>query len=266
MLASPLFIKSGEFMKNEIILNEGEHIDKVNDNISLIQRDNGLKLGTDALLLASFIRKMPKARAIEFGGGCGIISLLCAQRQSLGEILCVEVQESFADIIKRNISLNELESKISCVCNDIRDIKNYGDGEYDVVFTNPPYMISSGGYMNLHDEKTIARHEIFGDIGDFCYAASKKLKFGGLFYCVYRPDRMIDLIVNLRQNGIEPKRITFVHANADTAPSMMLLEAKRGGKCSCIITKPLFIYTDSTNTKYTQQITEIYEKGFFTTE
>ncbi len=250
-------------MKKEITLLPGEHIDEVNDNISLIQRDNGLKLGTDALLLASYIRKSPRARAIEFGGGSGIISLLCAQREKLGEILCVEVQESFASIISRNIKLNSLEDKVKCVCGDIRDVDSYGDGEYDVVFSNPPYMISSGGYMNTHDEKTIARHEVFGKIGDFCVAAAKKLKYGGLFYCVYRPDRMIDLLYNLRQNKIEPKRITLVHANIDSPPSMMLLEGKRGGKSGCIVTEPLFIYKDSTNTEYTEKTKEIYEKGFF---
>ncbi len=250
-------------MNKDITLFDGEHIDEVNDNISLIQRDNGLKLGTDALLLASYIRKSPRARAIEFGGGSGIISLLCAQRQKLGEILCVEVQENFADIISRNIKLNDLEDKIKCACCDIRDVNLYGEGEYDVVFSNPPYMISNGGYMNAHDEKTIARHEVFGEIGDFCIAAAKKLKYGGLFYCVYRPDRMVDLIFNMRKNGIEPKRITFVHANTESEPSMMLLEGKRGGKSGCIITEPLFIYKDTTNTEYTEKVKEIYEKGFF---
>lgn len=264
MLASPLFITivKGTLMK-EITLYEGEHIDEVNDNISLIQRDDGLKLGTDALLLASYIKNSPNSRAIEFGGGSGIISLLCAQRGKLKEILCVEVQKEFSDIISRNISLNGLKNKIKSVCADIRDIQNYGEGEYDVVFTNPPYMISSGGYMNKHDEKTIARHEIFGNINDFCLAASKKLKYGGLFYCVYRPDRISDLMYSLRQNGIEAKKLTFVHANTDSAPSMLLLEAKKGAKSGCILTKPLFIYKDSTNTEYTEKTKEIYEKGFF---
>ena len=246
-----------------VILHEGEHIDEVNDNLSLIQRDYGLKLGTDALLLASYIKKMPRARAIEFGGGSGIISLLCAQRQKLKEILCVEVQKEFADIISRNISLNGLQDKITAVCADIRDVANYGDGEYDVIFTNPPYMISNGGYMNTHDEKTIARHEIFGGIGDFCQAATKKLKYGGLFYCVYRPDRMVELISELRKNGIEPKKITFVHANTESEPSMLLMEAKKGARCGCIVSKPLFIYKDTTNTEYTVETKEIYEKGFF---
>ena len=250
-------------MKKEILLLDGEHIDEVNDNLSLIQRNDGLKLGTDALLLAAYIKTAPNARAIEFGGGSGIISLLCAQRKKLGEILCVEVQQTFADIISRNIKLNNLEDKIQCCCCDIRNLNEYGSGEYDVVFSNPPYMISNGGYMNANDEKTIARHEIFGEIADFCMAASKKIKYGGLFYCVYRPDRISDLIYNLRHYGIEPKRMTFVHANTDAQPSMILLEAKRGGKSGCIITKPLFIYKDKTNTEYSEETKEIYEKGFF---
>jgi tRNA1(Val) A37 N6-methylase TrmN6 len=263
LVASPLFINHGVDMENKITLLKGEHIDIVNDNISLIQKDNGLKLGTDALLLASYIRRSPKARAIELGGGSGIISLLCAARGKLGEILCVEVQKSFADIIERNIQLNGLEDKIKGICCDIRDTHLFGEGEYDVVFSNPPYMISNGGRMNDHDEMSIARHEIFGKIDDFCLCASKKLKHGGLFYCVYRPDRAMDLLHNLRQNKLEPKKITFVHANTESGPSVMLVEAKKGGKSGCIVTAPLIIYKDASNTEYTEQIKRIYEKGSF---
>ncbi len=250
-------------MEKDILIFEGEHIDEVNDDISLIQKDNGLKLGTDALLLASYIKPQPKARAIELGGGTGIISFLCAARGKLNDITCVEIQESFASIIERNITLNNLSQKVKCLCADIRKLKEYIKEECDVVFSNPPYMISSGGAMNVTEEKAIARHEIFGDISDFCRCASQALKFGGKFYCVYRPDRTSDLIYNLRQNNLEPKEITFIYANSESIPSMLLLEAKKGAKCGCKIGKPFFIYKDTNNKEYSDDMKKIYETGSF---
>ncbi|MBQ5800838.1 MAG: methyltransferase [Clostridia bacterium] len=249
-------------MEKKVLLFEGEHIDEVNDDISLIQRDSGLKLGTDALLLASYIRTQASASAIELGGGSGIISLLCAARKKLGYISCVEIQEKFASIIERNIELNGLSERVKCLCADIRDLKNHISEECDVVFSNPPYM-TTGGAMNESDEKTIARHEIFGTIADFCTSASQCLKYGGLFYCVYRPDRLSDLMFNLRKNGLEPKRMTFVHANYKSIPSMVLLEAKKGAKCGCNISEPFFIYKDEENKIFSDKMKEIYEKGSF---
>ena len=49
-------------------------------------------------------------------------------------------------------------------------------------------MKTDSGFKNSDSKKNIARHEVFGDIGDFCRVGSKLLKFGGSFFAVYRPD------------------------------------------------------------------------------
>ena len=46
-------------------LSENERIDEVNEKISLIQKKDGLTFGTDAFLLASFIRPQKSALAVE---------------------------------------------------------------------------------------------------------------------------------------------------------------------------------------------------------
>ena len=55
-----------------------ERLDYVNEKITLIQKKNGLTFGTDAFLLAAYIKENKRARAAELGTGTGIISLLCA--------------------------------------------------------------------------------------------------------------------------------------------------------------------------------------------
>ena len=70
------------------VLLENETLTEVNENIKLIQKKNGLTFGTDAFLLASFIKQQKKAVAVELGGGTGIISLLCASKEKLGKTYC----------------------------------------------------------------------------------------------------------------------------------------------------------------------------------
>ena len=56
-----------------------ERLDEVNEQIRLIQKKQGLTFGTDAFLLAAFVRSSPRARAVDLGSGTGIIPLLlCA--------------------------------------------------------------------------------------------------------------------------------------------------------------------------------------------
>ena len=237
-----------------------ERCDYVNDSLKLIQETDGLTFGTDALLLAGYINGKYK-RGCEFGSGSGIISMLLVTREKISSCVALEVQEEYAALTKKNIELNGLEEKIQAIHADIRDYKTVD--EFDIIFSNPPYMKTCSGRNNALDKKNIARHEVCGDIGDFCKSAKKMLKFGGCFAAVYRPDRLIDLITAMRDNKIEPKRITFVHADTDSEPSMALIEGKAGGRCGLLVTKPLIIYTDCSHKKYTDDMNYIMENGSF---
>ena len=118
---------------------DGEKITEVNENIKLIQKENGLTFGTDAFLLASFIKEQRNGIAVELGGGTGIISLLCASRNKFNTIHCIEIQEDFANIIGRNAKLNGLDEKVISIHKDIREIKSANIGaEVEAVFYNPP--------------------------------------------------------------------------------------------------------------------------------
>lgn len=237
-----------------------ERCDFVNDSLRLIQETDGLTFGTDALLLAGYINGKYK-RACEIGSGSGIISMLLVAREKVDTCVAIEVQEEYAYLTEKNVKLNGLESKIQTVNTDVRDY--VVNDEFDIVYSNPPYMKTDSGKKNLLEKKNIARHEVCGDITDFCRSARKMLKFGGMFAAVYRPDRLMDLLSAMRDCKIEPKRITFVHADTDSEPSMALVEGKAGGKCGLLVTKPLIIYADKAHKSYTDDMNYIMENGSF---
>ena len=228
----------------DIQINQDERLDNVNESLRIIQKKNGLTFGTDAYMLAAFMRPEKHARAAELGSGTGIISLLCASRARFAHIDAYEIQSEFAELGQRNIALNGFTDKINQYCSDIRAIPSDKNGSYDVVFSNPPYMKSGHGERCAHDMKTIARHEESGGIEDFCATAARLLKYGGKFYCVYRPDRLVDLIVAMRAHKLEPKRMTFIQPDATAAASIVLIEAKSGASSSLKLTPPLIIYRD----------------------
>ena len=237
-----------------------ERIDYVNDSLKLIQKTDGLTFGTDALLLAGYISGKYK-NALEIGGGTGIISMLLLAREKVRVATAVEVQEEFSELIGRNAELNGLTDRLFPILSDIRDFK--ADGEFDLIYTNPPYMKTDSGKANEMDKKKIARHEVFGDISDFTEAARRLLKFGGTFAAVYRPDRLTDLISAMREARLEPKRITFVHADTESESSMVLVEGKAGGKSGNILTRPLIIYKDKNHSEYSEDMKYIMENGSF---
>ena len=241
-------------------LYENERIDYVNDSLSLIQKTDGLTFGTDALLLAGFISGK-YASASELGGGSGIISMLLLTRDKVKSCAAVEVQKEYADLIRRNAELNGLSERLTAICKDIREYMP--EKEFELIFTNPPYMKATSGRANNLSAKNIARHEICGDISDFMREGARMLKFGGTLAAVYRPDRLTDIICAMRDNSLEPKRLTMVYADTESEPSMVLIEAKKGGKSGMMLTPPLIIYEDKSHKKYSPDMDYIMENGSF---
>ncbi len=249
----------------DIELAADERLDCVNEKITLIQKKDGLTFGTDGFLLAAFMKEQKNAYAAELGAGTGIISLLCASKERFKQIDALELQEDFCSLAERNVILNGLENRVRVKKADVRGVTADALGrEADVVFSNPPYMSVSGGARNVSDRKYIARHETCGNINDFCKAAFRLLKHGGKFYCVWRPDRLSSLMSALRENRLEPKRMCFVHADADTQPSMVLVSALKGGAEGLKILQPLLLHEPMKNGHSSRKLTERAQKIYDT--
>ncbi len=237
-----------------------ERIDQINESLSLIQRNGGLTFGTDAYLLSAFVRPNPKGVCVELGGGCGVIPLLCMSRGKYRHMVTAELQPVYADIIRRNAALNGFSDRITVLNEDVRRLTPaMVGGEAEAVLSNPPYMRADSGKANDNDEMSIARRELNGTIEAFCAAAARLLKFGGLFYVVYRPDRMAELFAALRTADLEPKRMITVYPSVKDKPCLILVEAKKGAKPSLVQAPPLVIYGDKAKQSYTAEMGRVYE-------
>lgn len=229
-------------------------------DLRLTEAADSLCVGTDAILCAAYMRSAPSALAVEFGAGSGIISLLALKSGKFKHVSAVEIQASAAEICQKNVIENGFSDKMTVICRDIRDIDPSDHIGVSVVFSNPPYMRTDTGRPCTSDSANAARHELNGDIYDFCRAASRLLKTGGSFYTVYRPNRLPALLDALMQNRLSPKRMTFVHSDEFHAPSSVLIEARKDGGEDLFLTPPLIIKKDN---EETEAIKQIYSTGNF---
>ena len=228
--------------------------------LTLTESRDALCLGTDALLLAAYIKKNASANAVELGAGSGAISLLVAKRGKFKKITAVEIQPELAELCQKNVSDNGLFDTVNTVCADVRSLKNAEYAGTGVVFANPPYMKNDAGKVSPSNFRQASRHEVFGGVKEFCACAGKLLKTGGRFYVVYRPDRLESLIVSLAEFGFTPKRMTFVSSDEYHEPSVVLTEAVKDAKESLFITPPLFLTKDG---KTSEEAEYIYANGEF---
>lgn len=241
----------------EELIKEDECLDDLQNGYMLIQKNNTFKFGVDAVLLADFAQVKRSDHVLEMGTGTGIIPILLHSKKQPASITALEIQADMADMAQRNIKYNKLEDKISVLHMDLKEApQKLGRARYDCVVTNPPYVKREAGINNPEESKAIARFEITCTLQDVVSTAKELLRTGGKFFMVHRADRLVDIIYEMRNQGMEPKRIRFVHSNAGKRPHLILIEGVRGGRPELKFMDPLYIY-DLTG-EYTEEIHRIY--------
>jgi len=233
-------------LTEHLILQENERIDDLMtaSELKIIQSREVFSFSLDAVLLSRFASIPPKGRIADLCTGNGVIPILLSDRTK-ASIDAVEIQPRLADMARRSVAMNKLTEQITVIEHDLRTYpKSAGNGVYDAVTVNPPYMTVTSGEPNINEHYAIARHEIHCTIEDVAEACARIVKPGGKVSMVHRPSRLLDIVQSLRRWKLEPKRIQFVHPNSKSEANMVLIEAMRDGKPDIKLLPPIMVYDD----------------------
>ncbi len=231
---------------NHNLVKKDETVDEFFEGqLKILQKEKGYRFSVDAFLLSHFTDLGPRDRVIDLGTGSGVISLILACRYPSVNALGVEIQEELADMARRSAMLNKLDQRVKMQVGDVKNIKkNFEPQSFDAVVFNPPYRRLNAGRINPNHEKAVARHEIKGTIHEFLTAAKYLLKDGGSVSVIYPASRGIELLVSMRNNGIEPKKIRVVYSNCHSSAEFCLVRGIKKGGEELEIMPPFFIYKD----------------------
>jgi tRNA1Val (adenine37-N6)-methyltransferase len=197
----------------------------------------------DAVLLSGFAKAGRGEMVLDLGTGTGIIPLLMAAKTKAQHLTGLEIQEQSADMARRSVVLNGLETRVSIVTGDLKEAGSlFKAASFDVITSNPPYMIGGHGLVNPGDAKAIARHEIYCTLEDVVRETGKLLVEGGKFFLVHRPFRLPEIMQTCMKYRLEPKKMRLVYPYVDKEPGMVLLEAVKGGKPRMRVEKPLILF------------------------
>lgn len=224
------------------------------DGIKIVQDSEGFKFSLDSVLLANFVTLNKSTKKImDIGSGNGIISILLSLKTD-AHIDGVEIQrEGYLNSLE-SIKLNKMDN-ISVFNDDIKDFyKTLESDTYDVVVSNPPYFM--GNIHNINEMKKIARHSLSLDYKDVIVISKKILKNNGLLSIVHRPENLMDILMFMRSNNIEPKKIRFVYPYKGKNANILLVEGAKNGKPGLKVIDPLYVYE---NGNYTEEIKKYFE-------
>lgn len=230
-------------------------------NLKIIQNNEYFKMSLDSILLPRFLT-IPKNtnRILDLGTGNAPIPLYLSKLTS-AKIIGVEVQKEIFDLAVRTIQLNELQEQIEIKLVDIKVCDSiFESNSFDIITCNPPYFkVTSNKMLNTNPVKMIARHELLVNLDDICRISKKLLKNNGILCIVHRSSRLVDILLTMRQHGIEPKKIRLVYTKKDGNSIISLIEGKKNGNEGLKIEPPLYIY--DLNGKYSEEARLIFKNG-----
>lgn len=230
-------------------------------NMYIFQDTKMFNFSLDSVLLPNFVTINKKHKKImDIGCGNAPIPLILSTRTE-AEIIGVEIQKESYDLAVESVEINNLSKQIKIINSDINELyKEIESDTFDVITCNPPYFkYVEGSNLNDSDYKTIARHEIKLDIPRLIVISKKLLKNNGILAIVHRPERLIEIIEEMRKNNIEPKKIQFVYPGKGKEANILLIEGVKNGNPGLKILDPLYSHDENGN--YTEEITKFFEKG-----
>jgi tRNA1Val (adenine37-N6)-methyltransferase len=224
--------------------------------LSILQGKRGYRFSLDALLLAHFVKPHGRGKIIDLGTGNGVIACILAFLHPAARVIGLEIQEEMVDRALRSVALNGLGDRVEIVQGDVCSIERmFSPRSFDAVVCNPPYRGQATGRISPDPERRIARHEIEGGLDDFIRAGSYVLRHRGAMAVIYSAPRALALLEKMRREGLEPKRLRFVHSFAAKDASLVLVEGVKGGRSELKISPPVIVYAE--RKKYTSEMRAI---------
>ena len=217
------------------------------------QAASGYRFSLDAVLLAWHARPRAGERVLDLGTGCGIIPLILAYRHPGIAAFGIEIQEDLAELAISNVTANHMQNRITVLRQDMRDLKpDMIGGPVDLVVCNPPYRKPNSGRLNPNAQRAIARHELKVSLADVLQTVRRLLRTAGRFVTIYTAERIVELLCQMRTEGIEPKFMRSIHSQLDTEAKLILVEGAKGARSGTRLGSPLIIY--DTNAEYSREV------------
>ncbi len=227
--------------------------------MKIVQDTEMFSFSLDSVLLPHFVTLNKNIdRILDIGCGNAPIPLILSTKTNKN-IIGVEIQKEVYDMAVESVNINNLNEQIDIINADINDYyKKLESDSFNIITCNPPffkYLDSSN--INKNDYKTIARHEVKLNLKNIFMIARKLLKNNGVIAIVHRPDRLIDIITEMKKNNIEPKKIRFVYPKMDSEANILLIEGSKNGKPGMKVLPPLYTHLD--NGEYTSEVLKYFE-------
>ena len=147
----------------------------------IVQDKCAMKVGTDAVLLGSWVNASNAKTILDIGTGTGIIALMLAQKSS-ARIDAIDIDLNAFIQATENVNDCTWKDRIEIHHISLQQFAKESDHKYDLIVSNPPYFIDSS--KASEESRTNARHTDQLPFKDLLDGVLKLLSPNGKFYVI----------------------------------------------------------------------------------
>lgn len=181
---------------------------------------SALRIGVDAVILGAWARLEDAAAILDVGCGCGVLSLMAAQRNGNARILGIDIDEASVEEAAENFRLSPWPDRIRAERLSLFDMP--GDTKFDYIISNPPFF--DAGVSNPETSREIARHQSELSPASLLRKGGELLTAGGKIGLVL-PEEMGEDIISIAEDcGLELLRKMHVSGREEKPAKRCYLE------------------------------------------
>lgn len=186
----------------------------------IAQSRSAMRVGTDAVLLGTWVRLRSCRHILDVGTGTGVIALLCAQRCSEALIEAIEIDEGSADDARYNFEQSPWGNRMKVHLGDFLKITT--SDKFDLIISNPPYFTHS---LRAADPiRNAARHDDYLPSDAFIRQSRGMLNPEGIIALIFPTSELERWVMDASNSGLSPVRICHVFTSPHKDPSRVMVE------------------------------------------
>ena len=115
-----------------------------------------MKVGTDAVLLGAWAGVGNPSHILDIGTGCGLISLMMAQRFRAGKIIAIDIHRPSIVQATENFTNSPWAGNLTAELISLQEYSSNSTTKHDLIVSNPPFF--SDSLLPPDPSRKLARH------------------------------------------------------------------------------------------------------------
>ena len=177
-----------------------------------------MKVGTDGVLLGSWVSSKNANNILDIGCGTGLISLMLAQRNLISSVTGIEIDKAACREAQLNVFNSLWSERIEIICTSFQRFRT--EKKFNLILSNPPFFPQN----NSQKSRDMARRTNMLSFEELILNTSNLLTEKGMFGVVIPKDSEAEFCKIAVAHNLYCNRVCNVRGNEKVDVKRVMLE------------------------------------------